>query len=80
MYRFAGFDEKRKILDAIQRLFGASPKVFTELENTGEELRLLGMLYGLFQKFIVFDRRFRDTLWEDVDLVLANKEVRDVLT
>ena len=40
-----------------------------------QELALLGMLYGLFQKFIRFDDVFRDTLWADVDLDSSNREV-----
>jgi len=70
------YEAKRKTLDSVQRLFGIPPKPFLELEKTGEELKLLGMLYGLFQKFIAFDRKFRDTLWEAVDLHAANSEVR----
>lgn len=33
------------------------------------------MLYGLFQKFIKYDDVFRDTLWAEVDLGGANREV-----
>lgn len=36
------------------------------------------MLYGLFQKFIHFDKCFRDTLWAEVDLEEATAEVNDV--
>ena len=36
----------------------------------------MGLLYGLFQKFIAFDGQFRDRLWADADLPKANKEVR----
>ncbi|XP_077973667.1 uncharacterized protein LOC120348568 isoform X2 [Styela clava] len=74
--RFTLYDAKRKTLDSVQRLFGILPKPFPELDKTGEELKLLGMLYGLFQKFIAFDRRFRDTLWENAGLHTANIEVR----
>jgi len=41
-----------------------------------QELDLLSQLYGLFQKFIRFDTRFRDTLWAEVDLELSYKEVK----
>ena len=34
------------------------------------------MLYGLFQKFLRFDERFKDTLWAEVDLEAATREVR----
>lgn len=54
-------------------------KPFPELDKTGEELDLLGQLYGLFQKFIRFDKRFRDTLWAEVDLDNTNKEVTILL-
>lgn len=50
-------------------------KPFPELDKTGEELDLLGQLYGLFQKFIRFDKRFRDTLWAEVDLDSTSREV-----
>ena len=40
-----------------------------------QELELLGMLYGLFQKFIRFDDQFRDTLWSEIDLQSSNREV-----
>jgi hypothetical protein len=40
-----------------------------------QELELLGNLYGLFQKFLRFDDRFRDTLWAEVDLDSATREV-----
>ena len=33
------------------------------------------MLYGLFQKFITFDDIFRGTLWAEVDLEAATREV-----
>ncbi|CAK8694917.1 unnamed protein product [Clavelina lepadiformis] len=74
--RYTLYNAKRKTLDSVQRLFGIPPKPFPELVKTGEELKLLGMLYGLFQKFIAFDRKFRDTLWEGVDLYSAHNEVQ----
>ena len=40
-----------------------------------QELELLGLLYGLFQKFLRFNERFRDTLWAEVDLESETKEV-----
>ena len=40
-----------------------------------QELDLLSQLYGLFQKFIRFDNRFRDTLWADIDLDASYREV-----
>ena len=36
---------------------------------------MLSQLYGLFQKFIRFDTRFRDTLWAEVDLESSSREV-----
>lgn len=36
------------------------------------------MMYGLFQKFIRFDERFRDTLWSEVDLEAAFSEVNAI--
>ena len=75
LFRYALYDAKRKTLDSVQRLFGIPPKPFSELDKTGEELKLLGLLYGLFQKFIAFDRKFRDTLWEGAKLHDANAEV-----
>ena len=44
-----------------------------------QELDLLSQLYGLFQKFIRFDNRFRDTLWADVDLDASFREVKNWL-
>jgi dynein heavy chain len=38
-------------------------------------LELLGLLYGLFQKFIRFDEKFRETLWAEVELQAATHEV-----
>ncbi|XP_071504103.1 dynein axonemal heavy chain 5-like [Diadema antillarum] len=72
---FKLYDSKRKTLDSVSRLFGIICKPFPELDKTGEELDLLGLLYGLFQKFIAFDNQFRDRLWADADLPKANKEV-----
>ncbi|XP_052089132.1 uncharacterized protein LOC127725852 isoform X10 [Mytilus californianus] len=69
------FDLKRKTLDSVSKLFGIICKPFIELDKTGEELHLLNQLYGLFQKFIRFDNRFKDTLWADVDLEAAHIEV-----
>ena len=40
-----------------------------------QELELLGMLYGLFQKFLHFDEQFRDCLWSEVDLASYTSEV-----
>ncbi|XP_041462850.1 dynein heavy chain 8, axonemal-like [Lytechinus variegatus] len=72
---FKLYDSKRRTLDSVSRLFGIICKPFPELDKTGEELDLLGLLYGLFQKFIAFDNQFRDRLWADADLPKANKEV-----
>ncbi|XP_070568705.1 dynein axonemal heavy chain 5-like isoform X4 [Ptychodera flava] len=72
---FKLYSAKRKTLDSVARLFGIVQKPFPELDRTGEELDLLGLLYGLFQKFIAFDNRFRDTLWADADLQGAHIEV-----
>ena len=69
------YDQKRKTLDSVSHLFGIPCKPFPELDRTGEELELLGLLYGLYQKFIKFDQYFRDTLWADVDLESAAREV-----
>ncbi|CAH1799095.1 unnamed protein product [Owenia fusiformis] len=73
--RYTLYDSKRRTLDSVSRLFGIPCKPFPELDRTGEELVLLGLLYGLFQKFIRFDSLFRDTLWAEVDLEAATKEV-----
>ncbi|XP_071818739.1 dynein axonemal heavy chain 5-like isoform X4 [Apostichopus japonicus] len=72
---FKLYDSKRKTLDSVSRLFGIICKPFPELDKTGEELDLLGLLYGLFQKFIAFDGQFRDRLWADADLSKSNSEV-----
>ncbi|KAL4232681.1 hypothetical protein ACF0H5_007369 [Mactra antiquata] len=69
------YDSKRKTLDSVSKLFGILCKPFSELDKTGEELDLLSQLYGLFQKFIRFDTRFRETLWAEVDLDASYKEV-----
>lgn len=69
------YDSKRKTLDSVAKLFGIIYKPFIELDKTGEQLDLLSQLYGLFQKFIRFDNRFRDTLWSEVDLDGSYTEV-----
>ncbi|XP_077977225.1 dynein axonemal heavy chain 8-like isoform X3 [Glandiceps talaboti] len=74
---FKLYSNKRKTLDSVSRLFGIIQKPFPELDRTGEELDLLGLLYGLFQKFIAFDNRFRDSLWADADLREAHIEVEE---
>lgn len=73
--RYQIYDTKRKTLDSVSKLFGIACKPFPELDRTGEELDLLSQLYGLFQKFIRFDTRFRDTLWAEVDLEGSSHEV-----
>lgn len=73
--RYTQFEAKRKTLDSVQLLFGIVPTPFPELDKTGEELELLGLLYGLFQRFISFDQSFRDTLWSEVDLIVTNQEM-----
>ncbi|XP_070190368.1 uncharacterized protein [Littorina saxatilis] len=73
--RYQIYDTKRKTLDSVSKLFGIPCKPFPELDRTGEELDLLSQLYGLFQKFIRFDNRFRDTLWAEVDLESSSREV-----
>ncbi|XP_033113255.1 dynein heavy chain 5, axonemal-like isoform X2 [Anneissia japonica] len=69
------YDSKRKTLDSVSRLFGINCKPFPELDKTGEELDLLGLLYGLFQKFIAFDAQFRDRLWAEAELQNATLTV-----
>ncbi|XP_077343463.1 dynein axonemal heavy chain 5-like [Lithobates pipiens] len=71
------YDAKRNTLNSVQRLFNIVPKTFPELDRTGKDLRLLGTLYILFQKFIGFDQRFRNTLWADVDLTISNQEIEE---
>ncbi|XP_018425842.1 PREDICTED: dynein gamma chain, flagellar outer arm-like [Nanorana parkeri] len=71
------FDAKRKTLNSVQRLFNIVPKTFRELDRTGKDLQLLGTLYILFQKFIGFDQRFRNTLWAEVDLTISNQEIEE---
>ncbi|XP_069461306.1 uncharacterized protein [Ambystoma mexicanum] len=73
--KFQVYDAKRKTLNSVQRLFNIIPKRFPELDRTGKDLHLLGTLYILFQKFIEFDQRFRNTLWAEVDLAESNKEI-----
>lgn len=45
------------------------------LLSSSQELELLGLLYGLFQKFLRFNDRFRESLWAEVDLDAETKEV-----
>ncbi|XP_064411344.1 dynein axonemal heavy chain 5-like [Latimeria chalumnae] len=75
--KFQAYDAKRKTLNSVQRLFGMIPKAFPELDKTGKDLMLLSTLYELFQTFIGFDQRFRDTLWADVDLQQNNRMVEE---
>ncbi|XP_051780690.1 uncharacterized protein LOC114649411 [Erpetoichthys calabaricus] len=75
--KFSIYDVKQKTLNSLQRLFGVTMTAFPELDRTGKDLRHLGALYELFQKFLAFDQRFRDTLWAEVDLPQSTKEVRD---
>ncbi|XP_069830783.1 uncharacterized protein [Dendropsophus ebraccatus] len=73
--KYQTYDAKRKTLNSVQKLFNIVPKKFYELDRTGKDLKLLGTLYILFQKFIDFDQRFRNTLWADVDLKISNQEI-----
>eukprot|EP00795_Rhopilema_esculentum_P017364 gene17364-8957_t len=73
--KFRQLDYRRKVLDAVQIIFGIAPTPFPELNRTGEELEMLEMLYGLYQKFINFDQSFREQLWAEADLLKANQEV-----
>ncbi|KAG8582082.1 hypothetical protein GDO81_007910 [Engystomops pustulosus] len=75
--RYQAYDAKRKTLNSVQKLFNIVPKTFYELDRTGKDLELLGTLYILFQKFIEFDQRFRNTLWADVDLKMNNQEIEE---
>ncbi|CAL1527205.1 unnamed protein product [Lymnaea stagnalis] len=74
-HRYTVYDTKRRTLDSVSKLFSITCKPFPELDKTGEELDLLSQLYGLFQKFIRFDNKFRDTLWAEVDLEGSSTEV-----
>ncbi|XP_073445808.1 uncharacterized protein [Dendrobates tinctorius] len=74
--KYQAFDAKRKTLNSVQKLFNIVPKKFYELDKTGKDLELLGTLYILFQKFIEFDQRFRNTLWADVRLQISNAEIK----
>ncbi|MBN3318102.1 DYH6 protein, partial [Atractosteus spatula] len=73
--KFQVYDAKRKTLNSLQRLFSITPKAFPELDRTGKDLLELGTLYELFQKFLSFNERFRDTLWAKADLKQSNEEV-----
>ncbi|KAG8444848.1 hypothetical protein GDO86_009850 [Hymenochirus boettgeri] len=73
--RYEEYSAKRKTLNSVQKLFNIVPKTFPELERTGKDLQLLGTLYILFQKFIAFDQRFRNTLWGEADLPNCNNEI-----
>ncbi|XP_063775387.1 uncharacterized protein LOC134910927 [Pseudophryne corroboree] len=69
------FNAKRNTLNSVQKLFNIVPKTFLELDRTRKDLQLLGTLYILFQKFIDFDQKFRNTLWADADLTISNQEI-----
>ncbi|XP_068137634.1 dynein axonemal heavy chain 5-like isoform X2 [Hyperolius riggenbachi] len=73
--KYLVYDAKRKTLNSVQKLFNLVPKKFPELDRTGKDLQLLGTLYILFQKFIDFDQRFRNTLWAEVNLTISNQEI-----
>ncbi|XP_018096048.2 dynein heavy chain 5, axonemal [Xenopus laevis] len=73
--KYQEYHAKRNTLNSVQKLFNIVPKQFPELDRTGKDLQLLGTLYILFQKFISFDQRFRNTLWGEVDLTLCNQEI-----
>ncbi|XP_029452717.1 dynein gamma chain, flagellar outer arm-like [Rhinatrema bivittatum] len=75
--KFQVYDAKRKTLNSVQRLFNVIPKKFPELDRTEKDLQSLGTLYNLFQKFIDFDQRFRNTLWAEVKLKESNKEIEE---
>ncbi|RDD45872.1 Dynein heavy chain 5, axonemal [Trichoplax sp. H2] len=72
---FQKYDEKRRILDAVQKLFGKPPVSFPDLDKTGEELHLLDLLYSLFQRFLAFDAEFRERLWAKADLDNAHRQM-----
>ncbi|XP_066569884.1 dynein axonemal heavy chain 8 [Amia ocellicauda] len=75
--KFQLYDAKRKTLNSLQRLFSITPKAFPELDRTEKDLLELGTLYELFQKFLSFNQRFRDTLWAEVDLKQNDEEAMD---
>ncbi|CAG5121564.1 unnamed protein product, partial [Candidula unifasciata] len=74
-YLFSVYAAKCQTLNSVSKLFSIPCRRFPELDKTGEELELLSQLYGLFQKFIHFDSRFRNTLWAHADLESAAAEV-----
>lgn len=75
---YSVFNERSETLHAVQQWFGITPTPFDELKKTGEELELLGMLYELFQRFISFDMKFRDTLWADVYLEDSCNDIKTI--
>ena len=79
-HKYTLYDSKRTTLESVSKLFGIACKPFTELDKTGEELDLLSQLYGLFQKFLRFDGRFKDTLWAEVDLEASAREVSNLFS
>ncbi|XP_063714091.1 dynein axonemal heavy chain 5-like isoform X5 [Symsagittifera roscoffensis] len=75
---FLEFDEKRRTLDSIQRIFSYDAerfKSFPDLDKTGQELRLMDSLYELYQNFLHFDWSFKETLWSDVILDTCEQQV-----
>ena len=61
------------------RFYCATHTILFLYFSNPQELDLLSQLYGLFQKFIRFDDRFRETLWADIDLEASFREVKRFL-
>uniref|UniRef100_A0A7M5WVD3 Uncharacterized protein n=2 Tax=Clytia hemisphaerica TaxID=252671 RepID=A0A7M5WVD3_9CNID len=66
--QYNSFQSNMKTLHAVQKLYGIMPTPFTELEKTGTELEMLGMLYDIYKVFLKFDLEFRESLWADINL------------
>jgi len=63
------------LLGAVQCLLNIPPTPYPELDQTEQDLSFLRALYGNYQQFIGFDKKFRQELWAEVDLDSALQEV-----
>jgi hypothetical protein len=72
--------ETRKMLDAVQRLLQVPTTLYPELDQLGEELELLGLLYGLYQKMLDFDKKFTNTLWSEAKIQESFDEMYEYWT
>lgn len=70
-------DQKRKLFNSGEELFGLPPREYPELRKTEKELVFFDLLYGLYERVTTAINGWLDTKWHAINLQTMAKSIQD---